>query len=258
MGRCSCRLIYVSCVSFGATPAIGGGAQIPGRALALPLQRCEGRPRPREWGRSITDRTKFVYGDSKHRRCADHVCRTWLDYGSSSSPPPVPWRPIAITFRDDYVELRFLGGNHTPPRPHHRGALQPPPRIFPGPATQPSGSWVEVMRRDFSDTGTREGMAGYGCWFYPLVGTGFFIQIGRTYPAHDGARVADRSCAADPRCRSPLIADFLAADRTRTIASIPEPAGEYKEIWPYAAHALGYDSIQVLNRHNLSGPGRSS
>ena len=28
--------------------------------VGLPFQRCIGRPRPREWGRSITDRTKFL------------------------------------------------------------------------------------------------------------------------------------------------------------------------------------------------------
>lgn len=220
--------------------------------VGLPLQRCVGRPRPREWGRSITDRTKFLYADHTHRRCADHVCRSWLVYPSTAEP--VPWRPIAVTFREEYVEVRLLGGNHTQPKPHTRGASQPPSRWFPEPRMYSDGAWVEVMRSDFSAAGTREGQAGYGCWFYPIEGSGVFIQIGRSFHAHEGHRIADRTCAADASCRSPLLRDFLALPG-KTLDSIPTPEGEYKELWPFAAHALGYDSLQVHRRHNLSGPG---
>lgn len=75
-----------------------------------------------------------------------------------------------------------------------------------------SASWVEVTREANSNA---EGAFGYGCWFYPAVGSGIYLSTGelapreswidagptgpygrRTPPGHEGARSPSRPTAS--------------------------------------------------------------
>ena len=211
----------------------------PRPRVGLPLRECVGRPRPREWARSISNRSMFTRPDAVQPDCANDVCSQWLPPlpalppPATTRPPPLPWRQMIITHRAEYVELRHVAA----------AARQP---------THAAGAWVEVTRSDFSQI-TSEGMRGYGCWFYPLAGSGLFVSAGRTYVVPDAHRVSDTT--AD----HPLMREFV--QHGGRVDAIPRPEGDFTalqqkpELQPYAAHVLGYDSLQLLARHPLSGPG---
>ena len=48
-------------------------------------------------------------------------------------------------------------------------------------------SWVEVMRVQITDEGNN-----YGCWFWPLKGSGFFVNVGRSIRATNKGALAQQ------------------------------------------------------------------
>jgi len=62
---------------------------------------------------------------------------------------------------------------------------------------QPCGhdEWIEVFRDDDRALGAtfagNEGHGGYGCWFFPALGSGVFLNVGRTKLIYRKSNVAD-------------------------------------------------------------------
>ena len=203
----------------------------PRPAVGLPMASCIGRPRPAEWAHTtITARTYGIRRSTTQPQCAPDVCSRWL----SDSAAPLAAFPtqhhLAATHRSHYVELRSL--QSAPARP------------------VPAGSWVEVMRQDYS-LSSEEGVNGYGCWWFVLPGSGHFVNVGHTAVVTDGSRMAERNVNADALVRS-----FVSTGHA--LSELLTPRGEHKELVPQAAHVLGYSSVQVLRRAtetpDLEGP----
>lgn len=221
-------------------PTSAWRARQPQPDISLPLANCIGRPRPVEWGLStITARSSGIQSSQVQPRCKQ--CREWLlPPGSARAMRHSP-TTVAVTHRTHYVEVRAVDED--------ANAFRQPAR---------NSTWVEVMRSDYSprqrgsDEGSYEGVAGYGCWLFNAVGSGLFVHVGRR-----SAVVADGTAMAERAVTGPLMQEYVASGHR--VDDIPSPRGPFKELYPYAAHELGYDSIQVLSRRTetpgLVGPG---
>lgn len=208
----------------------------PAPSVALPLASCSGRPRPPEWAHStITARSWGITRSQSQPACAPAECSQWLLEQPRAPPVDVPTaRELVVTHRVHYVELRALLRSSAPVRR----------------AAAADHEWLEVMRQDYS-IDSFEGVDGYGCWFFALRGSGYFVSVGRTWPLADGTRMASRHANS-----SELMRAFVAAGHRP--AAIPTPRGEHRELLPFVAHQLGYESLQVLARETetaaLDGP----
>ena len=204
----------------------------PRPAVALPMASCSGRPRPAEWAHTtITARSYGLRRSTTQPQCAADVCRAWLEPDATLSSAFFPSvHHLALTHRTHYVEIRQL--------------LSPPARPV------ADGGWLEVMRMDYSAS-SYEGVDGYGCWWFVLPGSGYFVSVGRTAVVANGTHMAEARAASEP-----LFAQFLGAGHR--VTDIPTPRGDHKELLPHVAHALGYSSIQVLSRAtetaDMAGP----
>ena len=106
-----------------------------------------------------------------------------------------------------------------------------------------SDEWVEVMRQPDANLGwqqQREGHGDYGCWFAPALGSGIFLNLGRTrllYKKGDVGALYD-----DWRTRR---GGDVAADESSELARLQGvPRGE---AFPLMAADLSYDSVVLLH-----------
>ena len=104
-----------------------------------------------------------------------------------------------------------------------------------GHAVPRSSSWVEVIRENdkMANKGASiEGKDGYGCWFWPVRGSGIWIRVGRLISIHSKDVLFN--------LRSEWLAntslDHSASDRIFASAH----HGEY---FPMMAYQLGYDAV---------------
>ena len=99
----------------------------------------------------------------------------------------------------------------------------------------PSDSYIEVFRRMRS----REGMQGYGCWFFPTRGSGIWLSTGRTMQVHykQNLRALTRMWSSNASI------DHAASAKARKAL----PAGESFTIMAYE---LGFHSVQLQFNFN--------
>jgi hypothetical protein len=180
---------------------------------------------------------------------------------SSSSQQPSPQNPrtgLTIKHRAEYVEIRptadasNVDGLWTPP-----GGLQVQLQVHAALSdaerataqhAQTSSAWVEVLHEGVTSRAFYEGVDGYGCWFYPAAGSGVFLNVGRAAGVVINPNYGDRRGGPYKTANSSwLLEAYVAAGHS--VRAMPTPRGVFKEAEPYAAHALGYDSLSVLRRH---------
>ena len=98
-----------------------------------------------------------------------------------------------------------------------------------------SQSWVEVIRendRSVNHGKSYEGRNGYGCWYYPVRGTGIWIHVGRLATIHS----RDYAANLHREWRSNASVDHNTSAQRWSKA----PHGEF---FPMLAHDLGYDTV---------------
>lgn len=111
-----------------------------------------------------------------------------------------------------------------------------------------SGGWVEVMRMRMSYA---EGVDGYGCWLYPVVGSGIWVNVGRRTMVLEPA-AGELPHQMDAALNgSALFHEYVLKYGAQDAAALPpvwRPGKRRVERFPRMAHALGYESVQVLQR----------
>ena len=252
-------------------------ARRPAPQVGLPLQSCVGRSKPHEGLYAATDRTDGLRHNRSQPACSEEWCREWLlPYDALDEPKPRPesgargprrkqQQPspaqlhsrtgLTIKHRSEYVEIRptedatNVDGLWTPP-----GGLQVHASLSDAARTteqitQTSSAWVEVTHEGLWSVDHSEGIDGYGCWYYPARGSGIFLNVGRAagivVNPNDGNLPGYKTAKS-----SWLLNAYVTAGHST--AAMPRMRGEFREAEPYAAHALGYDSLTVLRRYKES------
>ncbi|KAL1496181.1 hypothetical protein AB1Y20_014797 [Prymnesium parvum] len=157
--------------------------------------------------------------DASHPRCAAAACAAWL------AAPAAP--PAAVTVHRWPAHVHLIAFPRAPPR------------------AAPRRAWVEVHR---ARTSFAEGVDSYGCWFYPVVGSGLWVNIGRTTVLEPARGATPAELDADLPSSS-LFREFVRTHNASEATPPPAAAGRKRvERFPALAHLLGYDSVQVLQR----------
>jgi len=133
------------------------------------------------------------------------------------------------------------------------------PPAFPVVDATADGGWVEAVRFHYHE---REGFKYYGCWFYSAVGAGTYFWTGRRlrvrnldaalWPRAEGgdglldawlAKVKGGNDEVSSASVGPEGCRTLRFSSDRLREAVPRAAREQKEIVPYIAYALGYQTI---------------
>ena len=127
---------------------------------------CVGWLRPAEEAYVSFDHSKGVpirFRDRRYR----------LGWAAKSShiwtPLQEPWVEKGSLSRGESLSRLQLAANHL------FVGMQPPHRRF-----YPNHTWVEVIRIGQGTRGSGGIRPFYGCWFWPLAGSGVWVNIGRT------------------------------------------------------------------------------
>ena len=123
------------------------------------------------------------------------------------------------------------------------------------------GEWAEVIRRsdDMIFPPGHEGTNGYGCWFFPAIGSGIWVNTGKTLQLRyrkdiafgGGGDIVSRwlqmhSLASEQNFTKQAGTVELSSEAMGLL-----PPGMHRETFPIMAHELGYDSIQIQNGGEL-------
>ena len=157
--------------------------------------------------------------------------------GASTVPPPLPSRTRAVLH--GFVLPNSDGTT--------RGSLlygQKTSWLADG-----DGSWTEVMRFAapvLPAVGMTEGMHDVGCWFFPAVGSGIYVNVGRSFVAdvetdvygaqNTFKKAFDAWAGAHPAAAAPVLERHpFRISRGRF----------HREVFPAQAAVMGLDSIQI-------------
>lgn len=197
--------------------------------LPTSTHRCRGNPWQGEPNASAINQPPCdAETCARWLRSEEEAPLRWLGVGwarhSSHIWTPItePWHPELVgPQRAEWHSRLQLG------REHLFVALQPAQR-----APFPSGAWVEVMHVTMGWFGEHKQGSGrwYGCWFWPLSGSGVWVNVGRTLVAGN-AYDANRLLRNESSSR-----DNFFANGTR---------------------ALGFDSLQILRGQGNYGGSKS-
>jgi hypothetical protein len=98
-----------------------------------------------------------------------------------------------------------------------------------------SGDWAEVLHHTPRQQagGSQEGVGGYGCWFVRAIGSGVFINVGKTAGFVNRSDAVLRSWAQQP---------MAASQMTQQRATAAADAG-----YAIGARRAGFNSVQITS-----------
>ena len=178
--------------------------------------------------------TECHYGHSGHRTsvpmCRAHVCDEWLVPRRNASSKAA----LAASHGTLLVgRLSLLSGKLVPG--DEFVAMQPPPQKR---RRYHSGEWVEVVRA--AEDG--EGIF-YGAWFYPVRGSGVFVNTGQTHSYLSTEALVRHLLPLARKQAIPMKSgDECAGEWTESCA------GDYE--WANVTRAFHADSLHIVQRHN--------